>query len=73
MADETPEERLARFRELAQRVTDALELASQLAVSSDPSVRAMGQQQLPMWEHYVEQWRQALERLEGQIAEGTAD
>ena len=73
MADETPQERLQRFREMAQRMTDALELANRLAVSGDPKQRAIAQQQLPMWADYVSPWESALERLKREIAEGPPD
>ena len=69
MSSESPEERLERFQERAQRFTENLELASQLAVSGNASQRALARQQLPMWMHYVEQWRIALERVEREIAE----
>lgn len=73
MSNESPEEQLERFREMAQHVTDALELAKHLAVSNDLKQRALARQQLPMWVHYVGQWSIAIGRLEHEITEGAAD
>ncbi len=69
MSSESLEERLERFQEMAQCVTENLDLASELALSGNTTQRALARQQLPMWRHHVEQWRVALERLEREIAE----
>ena len=71
MSDETLEERQERFQEMAQVVTDSLELAIRLAASPDPAQRDLAVQQLPMWIDCHNQWQEALTRLAQQISKGS--
>lgn len=73
MTDETPEEKLARFREMAEPFTENLDLAGELAMSSDPAQREIGRQMIPIWSRQVEQWAQTIARLEQDIADGEVD
>ena len=73
MAEETPEERLDRFREMAQRFYDNLDLSMKLAASNNPQDREIAKQMLPIWLKYSADWARTIARLEQQIADGTTD
>ena len=73
MSDETPEEMLARFEELASRTVEARDRAIFVASSGPtPEARAFALQMVPIYEKYVADWDRTFERLRRDIQEGTA-